>query len=344
MSSSAPRHSSASPGRTPLFQVEALARRHFNIDGRASTLSSERDETFLIRDAGGLGYILKIANPDERADILQFQSDAMAHLSDRHLPVAVPRPLLTADGESLVILATGGHRRVMRALTYIEGTLLSSVPRLPGQMRGLGHALAALSNGLADFHPVVPEQDLLWDMCRAARLRELVPYVNADRRPVVLKVLDAYERLKAGRMGELPRQVIHNDFNPHNILVDPERPERVTGIIDFGDMVEAPAINDLAVALSYHAHSGDGFDDVVTVLRAYHEVRPLSHEEFTYLPTLLRTRLAMSIIVSEWRASLHPENSRYLLRNQQAAQGGLLKLSARGDTELATFFERSMGD
>lgn len=344
MSSPMRRDPGVSIDKTSLSQVEALARQHFDIEGTANVLSSEIDETFLIRGTGGAGYILKIARPDERADILQFQSDALVHLSSKHICVPTPRPLSTADGKNLVSLTFGDHQRIMRVLTCIDGMLLSNAPRVPGQMRALGHALAALDNGLADFHLVVPEQNLVWDLCRASTLRELLPSVGTERQAMVEPVLDAFDRLAAGIMNDLPRQVIHNDFNPHNILVDPNEPARVTGVIDFGDLVEAPAVNDLAVALSYHVFSGDGLDDVVAVMLAYHKVRRISAEELACLPTLVRTRLAMTIIVSEWRSSLDPANSRYLLRNHAKAHGGLVKLSPRSDAELTAFFERSIGD
>lgn len=330
--------------RTSLSRAQGLARQHFAIIGSASVLSSERDETFLIRGADGSGHILKIAAADERSDVLQFQSDALAHLAAKRLSVPVPRPVPCLGGEMLVSLQSGEGRRIMRVLTYLEGMLLSHAPRRPAQLAGLGRALALIGEGLADFHAVVPDQKLIWDMCRADTLYDFVPYVDAARRPIVLKALDAYGRLAQGAMRDLPRQVIHNDFNPHNILVDPAMQEKVTGIIDFGDMVEAPAVNDLAVALAYHVFSGSGLDDVVAVLRAYAAVRPLSRLELACLPTLVRTRLAMTIVISEWRSSLQPENSRYILRNHAAALAGLAKLEGRSDEEIGILFRDSLGD
>jgi Ser/Thr protein kinase RdoA (MazF antagonist) len=53
------------------------------------------------------------------------------------------------------------------------------------------------------------------------------------------------------RLGGLRHQVIHNDLNPYNVLVDPQDHITTVGLIDFGDMVQAPLINELAVACSY---------------------------------------------------------------------------------------------
>ena len=51
----------------------------------------------------------------------------------------------------------------------------------------------------------------------------------------------------------LRKSLIHNDDNDNNILVDcdEERPLKVSGLIDFGDMVYSYTVFELAVALAY---------------------------------------------------------------------------------------------
>ena len=156
--------------------------------------------------------------------------------------------------------------------------------------------------------------------------------------------LDGFGRLANGTFNTLPRQVIHNDFNPHNILVSPSNPDVLAGVIDFGDMVEAPLINDLAVALSYQIGAGNGLENAIAILAAYHRVRPLDRSEIACLPTLLRTRLAMTVIITEWRASLHPENREYILRNHPIALSGLVCLAGYSDEDLGALFQQKLGD
>jgi len=227
-------------------------------------------------------------------------------------------------------------------LTFLEGAPLHQAPRSAGQMRALGEALGVVARALSDFRPEVPQQDLLWDLCKAGSLRELTPFVGAERRSAAERALDAFELMAQGPMRALPRQVIHNDFNPHNVLVGADDPERIAGVIDFGDMVEAPRINDLAVALSYQVALGAGFDLAVTALAAYCRVFPLTSEEIACLPTLLRMRLAMTILITEWRSKLHPENRAYILRNHALANAGLVKLANFSDAALAAHFQASL--
>jgi Ser/Thr protein kinase RdoA (MazF antagonist) len=330
--------------RTPLARVEAIAAQYFCIAGRASVLSSERDETFLIQATHGQRAILKIANTAERADVLTFQTDALRHLERKPLALPLPKPIPAYNGNFLLKLGFGSDQRFVRMLTFLDGVQLYKAPRSVPQIQALGRSLAQLGHALADFRPEPLLQNLLWDICNAAALRPLTSHVGEERRSLVVSALDGFERLASSGFSWLPRQVIHNDFNPHNILVAADDPAEITGVIDFGDLVEAPLINDLAVALSYQAGGDEGMEAIVAMLQAYHAVRPLSADELSALPCLLRTRLAMTVLIPEWRASLYPENRDYILRNHPAALAGLIRLVDHSDEALAAFFRQTIGD
>ncbi|MGT2492207.1 phosphotransferase [Cupriavidus basilensis] len=66
---------------------------------------------------------------------------------------------------------------------------------------------------------------------------------------------------------------IHNDFNIYNVLVDPRDHTRIAGVLDFGDMVHAPLIDDLAVAAAYQVDpAGDTMATLADFVAAYHAV------------------------------------------------------------------------
>jgi len=329
--------------RTPLSRVESIAAQYFCIAGRASVLSSERDETFLIETADGMRAVLKIANTAERADILTFQTDALRHLERKQIELPLPKAIPASNGHFLLKLSLGSDLRFVRMLTFLDGVQLHRVPKSTSQMHALGVSLARLGQGLADFRAAPPVQQLLWDICNAAALRPLIGHVAPSRRAPVLSALDAFDRLTPA-MSRLPRQVIHNDFNPHNILVSPDDSTEITGVIDFGDLVEAPLVNDLAVALSYQAGGENGMENMLAMLRAYHSIRPLSQAELAALPCLLRTRLAMTVLIPEWRAGLYPDNRDYILRNHPSALAGLNRLADHSDEALAALFQQTTGD
>ncbi|AVS75189.1 phosphotransferase, partial [Paracidovorax cattleyae] len=160
-----------------------------------------------------------------------------------------------------------------------------------------------------------------WDIQRADRVRPLLAHVaDPARRTLAEAALDGFARRAKPVLADLRRQPIHNDFNLYNLLVDPAQPERVAGILDFGDMVHAPLVDDLAVAASYHLDAesqapGDALATIARFAADYHAVSPLTEAETFALLDLVRGRLAMVVAISGWRAARQPGNAPYLLRN-----------------------------
>ena len=316
-----------------MAEVEALAASVFGVTGEAKRLSSERDETFRIASEHGR-FTLKIANPLEDVRALDFQADVLLHLEAMALQVPVPKMVRTLGGETSDALATPGGSRRLRMMTYLDGELLGATPASPRLCRQLGLALGSLSAGLAGATARPPAGKLLWDLSHFADLASLVGFVAPERRPGVEAVLDRFRRTVLPVLGDLPAQVIHNDFNPYNVLVDPAAPDDVVGIIDFGDMVFGPRVADLAVAAAYQVWSEDWPEKLAALLSGFSAVRRLETIEIDVLPTLIAARLAMTVIITEWRASLRPAESDYILRNHRTAWGGLQRLSAIPDADL----------
>ncbi|TML51932.1 MAG: hypothetical protein E6G21_06245, partial [Actinobacteria bacterium] len=79
----------APPPRFSADEVATIAAALFGLEGRATDLGSERDQTFLIDD-GGAGGVLKISNLGEEAAVLELETEAILHVArvDPELPVA----------------------------------------------------------------------------------------------------------------------------------------------------------------------------------------------------------------------------------------------------------------
>jgi len=88
---------------SPSFDVrdaERVAREHFGADGRATALTSERDQNFRIDTASGARIVLKIANAREDRAMLEAQQQALMHVAE-HVDVT-PRVIRAKSGETLV--------------------------------------------------------------------------------------------------------------------------------------------------------------------------------------------------------------------------------------------------
>ena len=79
--------------------AERLARDHFGVSGRATGLTSERDQNFCIESADGTRIVLKIANAREDRAMLEAQQQAMMHVAER--VELTPRVLRTGSGETI---------------------------------------------------------------------------------------------------------------------------------------------------------------------------------------------------------------------------------------------------
>lgn len=307
-------------------EAASLARRHFGVDGAVTQLASERDANFRIQVASGESFVLKVANPAEEAAVTNLQTEALLHVArrDADLPVQRVVPNLAGTYEESVP-GPDGRPSILRLVSYLEGLPLCEAPGSSAQRWSLGESLARLTQALSDFSHPATDHDLQWDIKHAHRLWQLLPHVEGeDKRRLVERILRNFDDFVAPVMAELRTQFVHNDFNPYNVLVAPTDPARVTGILDFGDIVFTPLVMDLAVAASYQlSPEGDPLAGGGDVIAAYHRGLPLQQIELGLLYDLIGARLATSACISAWRAARYPENRDYILRNAPRAWAGL---------------------
>jgi Ser/Thr protein kinase RdoA (MazF antagonist) len=64
------------------------------------------------------------------------------------------------------------------------------------------------------------------------------------------------------------------------------------------------------------------------MIAAYHAELPLEPAEFSALFDLIAARMAMTIVISSWRAARYPANRNYILRNNAAAWARLQRMAA----------------
>jgi Ser/Thr protein kinase RdoA (MazF antagonist) len=101
-------------------------------------------------------------------------------------------------------------------------------------------------------------------------LAEAMP-LDEPKRAVAKEVFDRYAEEVAPRLAALPHQVIHNDANEQNVLVDDAG--RLSGLVDFGDVVWSARVCGLAVAAAYAmAHREDPVGAVAPLVHGYDQV------------------------------------------------------------------------
>jgi hypothetical protein len=318
------------PPRIAADRLSGLLSHHWGLTGRLTPLTSERDLNHRLAAAEGR-FTVKLSNPAEPAAMTDFQSRAFLQVAARDPGLPVPR-LLPPRGAGAGALWLDLPEGRLRVFTWSEGTVLAATPRTPAQARAAGQALARLTLALQGFVHPAADHVILWDIRQVPRLAALLPGLAdaALRAEAEAFVLDFEGRL-APVLGRLPVQVCHADFNPHNLLADPADPDRIAGILDFGDMVRTPRICDLAVAASYQiADAARPLDTLVPFLQGYAGRLPLAADEVALLYDLILARIFTTLLITGWRAARYPENAAYILRNVPSARAGLDALQALG--------------
>jgi Ser/Thr protein kinase RdoA (MazF antagonist) len=331
----------------PTFSVEdaqAVARSVFGLDAVVSELTGERDRNFHLRVSEAEHYVLKVSNPAEDPQVIDFQTKALLHIASVDASLPVPRVLRARDGETEWVLnRLGEEPRIVRVLTFLQGDPLHRMTPSVTLRRSIGGYLARLDLALSSFSHPAANHELMWDLKHASSIRDLLIHIpDAAKRGLAERFLDNFEMHVLPSMPRLRAQVIHNDMNPNNVLVSGDDPDRIAGIIDFGDMVHAPLVNDVAVAAAYQPTSLDHpLAGAADLIAAYNAVLPLESRETDILFDLIATRMVLTVGISGWRATLYPENRDYILRNSSRAWDGLQRFALLSRTEAQAYFHRA---
>lgn len=319
--------------QTPVFttvELLPILQANYGLEGDLTSLPSERDQNFRLSCRDGRRYVVKIANAAEDLAALDFQNRVLNRLAT--VLELTPRLLSTLDGRQICEVpgSDGRGRHLLRVLSFLPGEPLARCPiHSPALLGDLGRTLAEVDRALAElgenpFHedfPWHPDQAFAVIAEHAGKISEL-----GLRRKIRVFAGEARERLQTV-WSELPRSLIYNDANDYNVLV---QRQRVSGLIDFGDLVYGSTVADPAVACAYAVlGKSDPLAAILPIVSAYHRVRPLAGNEIAALIDLLRLRLCVSVCLAAWQRRRRPQDE-YLFISQQpimAALPGLLSLN-----------------
>jgi hydroxylysine kinase len=301
----------------PIERVLALVRESYGFEPRASRLTGERDENFRLTSAQGAEYVLKIANPAEHPAETDFQTAALVHLEKADPALPCPRVLRDRSGGTHVRFLEAGRERSARMLTYLPGKLLGASARSRRQRAACGRLGARLTLALRGFEHPAAERTIVWDVRHTGHMgRLLADQPGFPFRPAAEALLARLTPPIDSQLPRLRQQIVHNDLNPQNILLDPADEDRVTGVIDFGDMTRTALIADVAVTAAELippdcVDPDAARDSVLEVVRAYHEGVPLLAAELALLGVLVSARLLMMLVIHEWHVQRNPSSGHF---------------------------------
>lgn len=317
--------------------AENILRQLYGISASANQLPGELDLNFRIRTDAGDQYLLKIYPSGRDGSVLDLQNKALAYLETTAPDLCIPRVVTTQSGdETGVWMDAAGVTRSTRLLTWLSGKLWAKAkPDVTKSGPELGAFLAKLDKALVDFSHPAMARNYLWDLQHIDRQLEMIEQIE----PIVMRetVGNVIARLAndlSPRLAALPKQVIHNDANDHNIVLNADG--SLVGLIDFNDMLYSYRAGEIAVACAY-AMTGrpDPIGAVLPIVAAYYAENPLCEDEITMLFDLIEARIAISICMAARQIANDPDNE-YLLVSQEPFRA-LIKQLADENRELAVF-------
>ncbi|MFI6661465.1 aminotransferase [Streptomyces sp. NPDC050523] len=303
------------PRVTPA-EAERIAAEHLGITARAQSLGSQQDANFLLHaDDETPAAILKIANPAFGTTEIDAQDAAADLIASARPELRIATVLRRPDGSpQRATVETGSGPAVARLLRHLPGGTLSGPRHLsPTTVAAMGTIVGKVSTALRDFQHPGLDRVLQWDLQHADRVvAKLAGHIEEPDRRAAVHAATAEAWAHVQKLASaLPSQAVHLDLTDDNLIRCPEsHPPVPDGVIDFGDVTTSWAVGELAVSLSSMLHH-DGIEPhhVLSAIRAFHAVRPLSIEEAEAVWPLVVLRAAVLVVSGRQQAAVDEDNA-----------------------------------
>jgi Ser/Thr protein kinase RdoA (MazF antagonist) len=271
---------------------------------------SETDRTVLVDAATG-PVVLKVSGT------ARMQAALLEVVATTAPALPIPRVLHVASGNAVTPTDDGD----VFVMTALEGVPLEDVDLWPALVEDLADVQAALVGALrwTDARAAAVPTSNDWSIEAVTAHEDLIDRVADVRHRVAMHAaVDVYRSELAPVLAAMPRQVLHADANLSNVLV---ADGHVSGVIDFGDAIEAPRVLDVAVTACYLAIALGSFEH--PLLERYLDrigtALGLDATETGVVLPLAACRLVSAVVLARETARLHPERDEYVLRYDRAA-------------------------
>ncbi len=283
-------------------EVRAVVEKYYGIAAEFSSLHGERDQNFCLSVAGEDRFVFKISNSIETPELIGMQLSALEHIASQNPSFSVPRVLANNQGLSYFpVEFSDGRTHFARMLHFVPGIPLADIEgEYPAECgRNVGQMLAKLDVALRGFFHAAAQHDHPWDLRRGSRLIPFTSHIkNTTDRNLVLSVLNHAQQNVEPALLKLRHQLIHQDAHKGNILVDPSDYTKVTGLIDFGDLIFGTLAAEVALAsMSAMQAPQDSLPAFCNVTAGFDEILPLNEDEIDLIYDLISIRHAMIVAI-----------------------------------------------
>ena len=267
-------------------------------------------------DAPAGSFVVSAYVPGTAEERVRYEHRLLTQLGEAGLPFAVPVPMATAEGETVVRGEWPEGERWVAVYRVVPGGSLERTS--VEQTRAFGEAVGRLH---VAFDGIDSGPAPAWDRIYGAMERVLegdrenVKLVEAAPIPSehVSRIVELLEGLMDKGpvvMAGLPRQLRHGDCHRGNAM---QLDGRISGMLDFEVAGPGPQAMDLAHGVYYLQAWCDppeaAWDHIGAFASGYRGVREASEDLVAAVPLLARLYFAASIppLVVRWRGGTVPE-------------------------------------
>ena len=213
-------------------------------------------------------------------ELIEAENNALIFL-EQSTDLHTPRPIPFSDGSFTKNIELEGQMLTCRFLSFLDGEFMGDSVFTKQMASSLGRFLAHINLALFKFdNPVIRARKCEWDIQQVLLNRKYIDEIpEVSKQNLVRYFMLQFEQKVVPISSELRMNYIHSDANEWNVLLNENE---VTGLIDFGDMVYSPLINELATALTYICYDKESyFQCILPLVSAYHKIIPLEKKEIS---------------------------------------------------------------
>ena len=291
---------------------------HYRVNGTIQALEGYDELNYLFCSEDQKKYIVKVANTGHVFSFIEAQTKILAHLGHTELASFFQQNLLNVKGDPITYFEKEGKPFCIRALNYLEGTFWYTLKNhTPELFHSLGSLLGSMDNALQNFSHPAMHREYTWDITTTLNARyKLNAIGDPEKQRMVGYFMQQFETKVSPNLFLLRKGYVHNDANDYNVLTFEGK---VSGLIDFGDMVYTAIINNVAVACTYAMlDQSDPITAACMVIKGYHEKFPLEEKELAVLYYLIAGRLCISLTQSAYNASVESTNEHHFITMRPA--------------------------
>jgi len=311
------------------IKIKEILKNKYGLIVKVKQLVSDIGQNFLVSTEDQQKFIFKIANPSEKYPVLEAQNQVMNLLHNAKSDFQFSSAVTDLNNQNIVKIRSSEKKEFnARLLTYLPGHFLAEEQKPAADtLRSLGRMLGQMDLVLKDFEHPAFDRYWHWDLKNAPDLKKYLQYISDARiRNLADYWLLQFETQVLPLIPDLRKSVIHHDANDYNILINDDG--KLSGLIDFGDMVNSCTIFELGVALAYvMLNQKSPIDATIPVVQGYNEIFPLTEQEIDILFYCAVARLTSSVIVAAYQNHLRPDNE-YLSITASPAQKVLIKMQS----------------